>query len=63
LFFLVGFLDPHFVTLWMLYVTGYELFENDFLHWKSQQVFWLDFVILIGKMIYALPHNLSKKGP
>jgi len=30
--FLVGFLDPHFVTVWMLYVTGYELFENDFLH-------------------------------
>ena len=27
----------------MLYVTGYELFENDFLNWKSQQVFWLDF--------------------
>ena len=43
LFFLVGFLDPHFVTVWMLYVTGYELFENDCLHWKSLQVFWLDF--------------------
>jgi len=30
--FLVGFLDPHFVTDWMLCVTGYELFENYFLH-------------------------------
>ena len=27
----------------LLYVTGYELFENDCLHWKSLQVFWLDF--------------------